>query len=66
MTHGRGFHKHSVVLRANLSGMEKIIAVISAREESLKLLDILRKEVGDDPDVWLPIFLQRWRKICKK
>jgi type IV secretion system protein VirB4 len=59
LIHGRGNNKESVVIRLNLTGMDDVIAIISAREETLILLDKIRSEVGDDPDVWLPIFHQR-------
>ncbi len=59
LTHGRGVHKQSVVARVHLTDMEDEIAIISAREETLKLLDCLREEVGDDPNVWLPLFHQK-------
>lgn len=59
LTHGRGVHKQSVVVRLNLSGMEDEIAIISGREETVKLLDALRAEVGDDPAIWLPMFHQQ-------
>lgn len=51
---GRG--KESVVVRANLKGLEDEIAVISGREETVKLLDNIREKVGDDPKEWMPIF----------
>jgi type IV secretion system protein VirB4 len=54
---GRG--KESVVLRANLQGLEDEIAIISGRKETVALLDTIRAEVGDDPAIWLPIFQQR-------
>ena len=59
LNHGRSTSKQSVIIRANLTGLEDEIAVISAREETLKLLDDIRSEVGDDPSVWLPIFHAR-------
>ncbi|MDR3490996.1 MAG: VirB4 family type IV secretion/conjugal transfer ATPase [Gammaproteobacteria bacterium] len=60
LNHGRSTNKQSVVLRVNLSGMEDLIAIISAREETLIIFDKIRSEVGDDPKVWLPIFYERW------
>jgi type IV secretion system protein VirB4 len=51
---GRG--KESVVVRVNLQGLEDEIAVISGRENTVKLLDQIRSEIGDNPKVWLPIF----------
>ena len=59
---GRGSHQESVVVQLNLKSCEDIIAVISAREETLFLFDQLRSEVGDDPKKWLPLFQQRWKK----
>lgn len=53
---GRNAAKESVVIRANLAKLQDEIAIISAREESLLLLDQIRKDVGDDPEKWLPIF----------
>ncbi|MDQ5899918.1 MAG: type secretion system protein VirB4 [Pseudomonadota bacterium] len=62
LNYGRG--KESVVLRANLKGLDDEIAVISGRQETVSLLDTIRAEVGDDPTIWLPIFQQR-RKMEK-
>lgn len=59
LNYGRSTNKESVVIRANLKGLEDEIAVISAREQTLALLDQIRREVGDDPKVWLPIFHER-------
>jgi type IV secretion system protein VirB4 len=59
LNHGRGTNKQSVVIRANLSGLEDDIAIISARENTLALLDQIRAEVGDDPKLWLPLFHAR-------
>ncbi|WP_218813799.1 hypothetical protein [Rickettsiella endosymbiont of Dermanyssus gallinae] len=57
LNYGRG--KESVVLRANLLGLEDEIAIISGRTETVALLDRIRVEVGNDPAVWLPIFHQQ-------
>jgi type IV secretion system protein VirB4 len=45
----------SVVARLNLSGLDGVITVLSGREESVRRLDALRAEHGDDPAVWLPL-----------
>jgi type IV secretion system protein VirB4 len=60
LNYGRG--KESVVLRANLHGLEDDCAIISGRQETVSLLDTLRAEVGDDPKIWLPIFQQRRKR----
>jgi len=59
LNYGRGTNKESVVIRLNLEGLENVISVISARESTLILLDQIRSEVGDDPNIWLPIFYER-------
>ncbi|WP_019200168.1 VirB4 family type IV secretion system protein [Afipia birgiae] len=53
--HGRD----SVVARLNLAGMPDLIKVLSGRTETVAELDAIRAKVGDDPSVWLPIFLGR-------
>lgn len=59
LVHGRGVNKQSVVVRVNLSKLQEVIAIISAREESLAVLDQVIAEVGDDPNIWIPVFLSR-------
>lgn len=54
LNYGRSSNNESVILRANLSKFKPILDVISAREKSLILLDQIRKEVGDEPKIWLP------------
>lgn len=51
-----------VIARIDLSGMEEIIHVLSGRAETVRLLDKIREEVGDNPDDWLPIFYERVKK----
>lgn len=57
LNYGRG--KESVVLRANLQGLDDEIAIISGRQETVTLLDSIRADVGNDPTLWLPIFHER-------
>lgn len=47
----------SAICRFDLAGLTEILSVISGTTESVTALDALRAEVGDDPDVWLPLFL---------
>lgn len=49
----------SVVARLNLTGEHEILTVLSGRERSVRLLDEIRAQVGDDPDAWLPRLLER-------
>lgn len=48
-----------VVARIDLSGMDEAINVLSARAETVRLLDKIREEVGDDPKNWMPVFQQQ-------
>jgi type IV secretion system protein VirB4 len=49
----------SVVVELDLRGMDRELAVLSGRTQWGGLLDSVRREVGDDPAVWLPVFHQR-------
>ncbi|MBN8828058.1 MAG: VirB4 family type IV secretion/conjugal transfer ATPase [Sphingobacteriia bacterium] len=49
----------AVVARINLSGMTNVINVLSGRSETVLLVEQIRKEVGDNPDDWLPEFYKR-------
>ena len=44
----------SVVARLNLSGFNELLTVLSGRERTVRHLDDIRAEVGDDPSAWLP------------
>jgi type IV secretion system protein VirB4 len=44
----------SVVARLDMSGMPEILTILSGREKSVRHLDSLRAEHGDDPAEWLP------------
>lgn len=51
----------SVVARLNLNGHEELLTVLSGRERTVRDLDDLRAEVGDDPAAWLPRLVQKAR-----
>jgi type IV secretion system protein VirB4 len=48
----------SVVARLNLSGEKDLLTVLSGRERTVRLLDEIRLEIGDDPAAWLPRLLE--------
>ncbi len=48
----------SVIARLNLQGMSDLLAVLSGRESSVRRLDELRRLHGDEPEAWLPRFLE--------
>lgn len=49
----------SVVARLNLSGERDMLTILSGRERTVRLLDDIRAEVGDDPEAWLPRLLEQ-------
>jgi type IV secretion system protein VirB4 len=49
----------SVIARLDLTGLDRILTVLSGREASVRILDTLRAEVGDDPRDWLEPLLAR-------
>lgn len=48
----------SVVARLNLTGEKDLLTVLSGRERTVRLLDEIRFETGDDPADWLPKLLE--------
>jgi type IV secretion system protein VirB4 len=51
----------SVQCTYDLTGADDMLAVLSSTTENVQLLDEVRAEVGDNPDIWLPVFYQRVR-----
>jgi type IV secretion system protein VirB4 len=43
----------------DLQGMDDHLAILSGDRENVLILDQVRAEVGDDPDVWVPIYFER-------
>jgi len=53
-------HGHdSVVARLDLGGEKDILTILSGREATVRMLDAIRAETGDDPDAWLPRLLEQ-------
>jgi len=53
-------HDHeSTLCRLNLRNMPDVLAVLSGNEKTIRILDSIRQDVGDDPQVWLPAFHER-------
>ncbi len=51
-----------VIARIDLGGMDEVIRTLSGRIDTIMIMDKIIDEVGDDPDIWLPIFLERTGK----
>jgi type IV secretion system protein VirB4 len=58
--------KDVVVARIDLSGMDEAINVLSARAETISVLDELRAQYGDAPDAWMEKFQERIRADREK
>jgi len=48
----------SVVLRLDLNGCPGLLTVLSGRERTVRKLDDIRNEHGDDPAAWMPVLLK--------
>ena len=48
----------SVVVRLDLTGEAEILTILSGREHTVRILDMLRGEVGDAPEAWMPRLLE--------
>jgi type IV secretion system protein VirB4 len=49
----------SVVVRLDLTGERDLLTILSGRERTVRLLDEIRAETGDDPETWIPQLLER-------
>ncbi|QAY78057.1 VirB4 family type IV secretion/conjugal transfer ATPase [Sphingosinicella sp. BN140058] len=49
----------SVVVRLDLSGERQLLTILSGRERTVRILDEVRAETGDDPEAWIPRLLER-------
>jgi len=58
----------SAICRFDLAGLTEVLSVISGTTESVAVLDALRAEVGDDPEIWMPLFFDggKVRKAKRK
>jgi type IV secretion system protein VirB4 len=52
----------SVIARIDLSGMDDIINILSGRADTVILLDKVREQYGEDPEVWIPEFNKALRE----
>lgn len=49
--------QRSAVARLDLSGLNDVLDVLSGTTDNVALLEEIRAQIGDAPDVWLPCFL---------
>jgi type IV secretion system protein VirB4 len=56
--------KDVVVARLDLSGMEDVVRVLSGTARTVRLLDKILAELGNtNPDVWLPVYMERAKRM---
>lgn len=49
----------STVVTLDLSGLNEMLDVLSTSLDNVEILDDIRAEVGDNPQSWLPVYLDR-------
>jgi type IV secretion system protein VirB4 len=52
-----------VIARLDLAGMDDAINILSGRASTVRLLDDIRAEVGNDPRQWIPIFMRKVKEL---
>ncbi len=56
----------SVACELNLSGLDDLRAVISGTNNTVPLMERLIRELGPEPEAWLPAFRRQWRQAGKR
>ena len=51
--------QESALVRLDLSGEKELLTILSGRERSVRLLDEIRANVGNDPEAWMPELMVR-------
>lgn len=54
----------SVVCELDLTGMDDLVAVLSGRARTVRLMEELVAEHGTAPEAWLPRFRREWRRAA--
>jgi len=55
-----------VVARIDLGDLPDVVNVLSGRAETVKLLDQAREEAGENPKMWIPLFIELLEEEKKK
>ncbi|EJE4644423.1 VirB4 family type IV secretion/conjugal transfer ATPase [Vibrio parahaemolyticus] len=57
----------SAIAELNLSGFDDELLILSGSEDNADMVEEIIQEIGDDnPDVWVPLFLQRVRSKSER
>ena len=52
----------AIVAKIDLSDMDEVVNILSGRAETVLILDEVRKEFGNEPEVWMPMFHKRLKE----
>ncbi|MDH2436865.1 VirB4 family type IV secretion/conjugal transfer ATPase [Pokkaliibacter sp. MBI-7] len=56
----------SAIAELNLSGFDDELLVLSGTPDNADMVEEIIQEVGDNPDVWVPLFIQRARAAAER
>lgn len=56
-------NNHSVVAWLDLEGFDDELAVLSPSTDDIRLAESIMADTGDNPDDWLPVYLQRRKRL---
>lgn len=58
----------TAIVTLDLGGLGEYLNILSSSTDNLAVLDEIRAEVGDDPEIWMPIFKEKMelRKAMEK
>ena len=54
----------SVACELDMTGMDDLVAVLSGRARTVRLMEELISEFGSEPEAWLPVFRREWRRVA--
>ena len=54
----------SVACELDMTGMDDLVAVLSGRARTVRLMEELISEFGPEPEAWLPVFRREWRRVA--
>jgi type IV secretion system protein VirB4 len=49
----------SAVVRFDLGGLDDVITILSGSQDNIELLDEIRRSVGDAPEAWVPLLIEK-------
>jgi type IV secretion system protein VirB4 len=52
----------SVICEFDLSAMREYVAVLSSRANTVRFAEKLRRDLGEEPSIWLPEFMRRYQE----